>query len=299
MNPIHTQQFEEICSYDGPDQVRHFMEHLKERGKIQTGVLRIHSGFGVFDQKMEGIETGEVVVVSGKRKSGKTLFVESWINSMMTRDENARALFLSYEVQTSKLLLKYNNRPELPIFVPDRLETVDFEWLKRRCLEAKIKHSCNIVMIDHLHFLVDMNTKQNMSLNIGGFMRRLKQEISIGMNLAVILIAHQGQGKREEEASMDSIRDSSFIAQEADSVVVVSRMKNPDDWIKFKESVARRLGDDGAAKIMDGLRERIDADPDNQYASNLCTVSIACSRRTGVYEYKKTFQKNGEFLTEI
>ncbi len=205
--PVETSLFEDAVSYKGPYQVRHFTEHLAENKKHGVAARAFRCGFDAFDAKIGGIETGEVVVISGKTKNGKTLFAESWLHSMMQKDPSASALILSYEIQTVKLLMKYEGRPELPIYVPDQLETMNFEWLKERCLEAKLKYGCKIVLIDHLHFMVDMDTRQNMSLNIGAFMRKLKHEIAKGMDMAVVLIAHQGQTKKDSDASVDGIRD--------------------------------------------------------------------------------------------
>ena len=297
---LETDVFESAVSYSGPSQVRHFMDHLTIKSQQHAGIVKFRSSFDSFDQKLEGLETGEVVVVSGKTKNGKTLFAESWIHGIMTKDPTAKALFLSFEVQTVKLLMKYQNKPDLPIYVPDQLETMNFEWLKERCLEAKLKYECKIVLIDHLHFMVDMDTRQNMSLNIGGFMRRLKHEIAKGFNMAVILIAHQGQSRKDTEASVDGIRDSSFVAQEADSVIVVSRQKNPEDLLEYWDKLSEKIGPERATTLRDKIQERMEAaDIDDKYSAGLATVSIERARRAGTYEWKKTFQKNGEFLTEL
>lgn len=87
----------------------------------------------------------------------------------------------------------------------------NFEWLKLKCLEAKMKYNCQVIFIDHLHFLVDMETKLNMSLNIGAVMRQIKHDIAKEMGLMVFLIAHQGQPGSDAEPSLGNIRDSSFI----------------------------------------------------------------------------------------
>lgn len=297
---------EDALKYDGDYRVTHFKDHLEEKSKRPNSILCFKSKFPSFDEKMGGLETGEVVVISGRRKNGKTLFAESWIRKMMMTDPEAKALFLSYEVQTEKLLLKYIEEPFQPIYVPMSLKTMDFEWLKDRCLEAQIKFNCRILLIDHLHFMVDMNTNQNMSLNIGAFMRRLKQEIAIGMNLAVILIAHQSQLKEGQRATSDTLRDSSLIAAECDSTIIVTREKDMDgeDLRKFVEKkIGNDLGKDADKDLAlhafyESRLKRLDGNEDD-YSTGLALVSIENHRRTGVYEYKKRFQKVGNFLEEL
>lgn len=273
-------------------EVKHFADYLKDLEEEPEGRL-FTSNFSSFDEQIEGIETGEVVVVSGHTKNGKTLFAESWIRSMMEKSPLCKALFFSFEVKTKKLLLKYTDNLNLPLYVPSTLKTMDFDWLFNHCKDAKENHGCSIVLIDHLHFMIDMNTKQNMSLNIGGFMRRLKQDIAIGLDMAVILIAHQGQAQKGNEASVNSIRDSSFVAQEADSIIMVNRRKNLDEVelhdIESKYGIFKRQK----------VEQRDEAFDDDEYSMKLAVVSIERARRSGVFEYKKLFKKVGDFLEEI
>jgi replicative DNA helicase len=171
---------------------------------------------------------------------------------------------------------------------------MDFEWLKKHCQEAKDKHGCKIVLIDHLHFLVDMNTKQNMSLNIGAFMRKLKQEIAIRLGMGVVRIAHQAQSREGDKASIYAIRDSSFVAQEADSVIIVTRRKNYGQ--DEKEKLKKKYGED---KFLSVIKPEDEGDIDDPYSAGFAIVTIERTRRTGIFEAKKLFQKVGHFLQEV
>jgi len=283
----------EFQKYGGPDRVVHWNDYLLEKAGQSNSGKNFRSSFAQFDKKMGGIETGEVVVISGETKQGKTLFAESWLRDIRTMDNTAKPLILTFEVQAEKLLAKYMGNNDDQIYLPLDLKTMDFEWLRKRCIEAIVKFNCNILMIDHLHFMVDMNTRQNMSLNIGAFMRRLKKDIAIDLNMAVVLIAHQSQTKDGQTASIRSIRDSSFVGQEADSVIVVWRRKNFDS-VEL-EDIRRKKGDDVAEEFK---RMKLEGESD-EYSMNLAVVSIERTRRTGVYEYRKLFRKNREFLEEV
>ena len=284
---------EEIVKYNGSDRVVHFTEYLLDKSGNKA-IKQFHCGYPLFDSSIGGLESGEVVVVSGYTKNGKTLFAESWINSMAVTDPSAKAAIFSFEVQTEKLLLKYMSGPEdLPIYVPMELKTMDFDWLLSKCAEAKYKYNCRIILIDHLHFLVDMNTRQNMSLNIGAFMRRLKKDIALDLNLSVILIAHQGQPKEKQEASLSNIRDSSFVGQESDATIIVSRREN-FDCIELEDYTKAYQEKHG--KNPDFVQPK---DGEDRFSANLAIVKVSCHRRTGVYDWKKLFRKNGHIMEQL
>lgn len=285
---------EEALCYEGADRVVHFTDYLLEKAsKANIGKTYL-SGWPKFDKALQGIQTGEVVVVSGYLKNGKTLFAESWLRQIHQQYPDVKSLFFSFEVQTERIVAKYMDNTDLQVHVPLELKTMDFDWLWNRCYEAKTKHGASIIVIDHLHFLVDMATKQNMSLNIGAFMRKLKMEIANGLDLAVILIAHQGQPKEDREASVGGIRDSSFIGQECDSVILVGRRKNLDP-IELQD-VANTHGDEVRDKVATPHSYGIDKD---DYSSGLAVVRIAAARRSGAYEHKRLFKKTGNWLMEV
>lgn len=282
---------ENLLEYKGEDRVVHITEFpIQNDGDQKT----FFSSYSVFDEKLGGIQAGEVVVITGHTKNGKTLFAESWMKNLMQQDPTAKCVFFSFEVQTGKLIQKYLSDPTIKLYVPLQLKTMDFQWLKQRCLEGRDKFGCRLVLVDHLHFLVDMNTKQNMSLNIGAFMRRLKQEIAIGLGMAVVLIAHQGQAREGQAASLHTIRDSSFVAQEADSIITVSRCKNYNavELIDFEKT-------HGEEKrfMLESLINPLNAE--DNYSMRLAIVSIERTRRTGVFEFKKLFIKKDQFLEEV
>jgi replicative DNA helicase len=283
-----------LSGYQGPDRIVHFTEFLKAKAASGQGIIRFESRFEKFEQQLQGLETGEVAVVTGYAKNGKTLFAESWLRSMTLAEPSICPVIFSFELQPEKLLAKYAADPLHPVFLPLQLKTMSFEWLYDRCVEAKLKHRAQAILIDHLHFLVDMNTKQNMSLNIGAFMRRLKHEIALGLNMAVILIAHQGQPREGTEASFGGMRDSSFIGQESDMTIIVSRRQDLNA-VEAKEYEMR-----GVPWIkVEQLKHQATAAQEDKYSAGLATVKIAVARRSGCYDWSKLFRKVGNFVEEV
>lgn len=289
-------EIQELISYQGPDRIVHFTEYMEAKKKTQRQHV-FTSGFDQFDKYLGKLETGRVVVVSGYAKNGKTLFAESWIESILKRDPILKAGIFSFEIQPEKLLEKHSSNPGRSLYLPFELKTMDFAWLKKRCLEAKLKYDCKIILLDHLHFLVDMMTQQNMSLNIGAFMRKLKFEIAMELDLAVILITHQAKGKDGAEASAHGARDSSFISQECDAFVVVTRRKNfnQEDFNHLK----RKRPDTGPLIERELSDIEVNAGLEHEYSQGLAVVKVDVSRMSGEFGAKTTFRKVGEFLEEL
>ncbi|HET9145762.1 MAG TPA: DnaB-like helicase C-terminal domain-containing protein [Sphingomicrobium sp.] len=302
----------ELASYDGRDRIVHFTDFLLAKAGENRGTQRFDCEFPALNEQIQGLETGEIAVVTGYAKNGKTLFAESWLRSMCKITPALNPVIFSFEVQADKIMAKYTPEPERPIYLPMELRTMDFEWLLERCLEAKLKYASKAILIDHLHFLVDMNTRQNMSLNIGAFMRRLKHDVALKLNLAVILIAHQGQPKEDKEASFGGMRDSSFIGQESDMTLIVSRRRNFEEAeieayvTEARRKLVKRVN--GGELIPDDAEAEIDRNAamftaalrdHDRHSCRLATVRVAVARRSGAYDWAKLFRKSGHFLEEL
>lgn len=278
----------QLFSQTSPDRFVHYLDYWKEHKKDLTASRKLMTGFNQLDSLLDGFHGGELVVITGPTGGGKTLFADSIGQRIMRLKteklngdiERTNIGWLSYEVPTIQMIEKYqkaNDAQELGLYVPMELKTGDFEWLKTKCLEARVRHECKAIFIDHLHFLVDMDTKLNMSLNIGAVMRQIKQDIAVRMGLVVFLIAHQGQ-KKDQEPSLDNIRDSSFIAQESDIVMVVYRKHDP---------IPTELQNN--AKI---------PGYELSYEQGLAIVKIEKARRTGVFKKRIEYQKKDFWLEE-
>lgn len=267
------------ATYDGPDRMVHYLEYWETHKGQNDKVQSYATGLSQLDSLVEGFQTGEVVVITGPTGNGKTLLADT-IGQRFMRGEKMPVVWFSYEVPTVKMIEKYVGALDsqaIGLYVPMELKAGEFEWVKKKCLEAKLKHDCRVVIIDHLHFIVDMNTQTNMSLNIGAVMRQIKHDIAKAMNMLVFVLAHQGQAK-EGEPSIDNIRDSSFIAQESDMVFVVYRQADP---------VPSEL--QGNAKLK-GYP--------HSYQQGYATVKIEKARRSGAYKKRLTYQKQGHWLEE-
>jgi len=133
--------------------------------------------------------------------------------------QNKLACWFSYEVPHRQFLDQF---PVLPLFyLPKKNKAQDFDWFMERCLEAFFKYNTRIFFIDHLHYLIDMARVRNPSLDIGVIVRRIKR-FAVDNDFIIFLMAHVGKNTGDD-LSWKDLRDSSFIGQESDCVIMIQR----------------------------------------------------------------------------
>lgn len=225
LNTLHTFQ-----NYEGRDEVitsKKAQELLKEKNSKPTA--KFFSKIPKLDAMIDGFREGDVVVISAPTKSGKTTLAQTLTISLS--EAEVSSLWFSYEMTQQEFLSKFPD--PLPFFtLPKSLKGNSTDWLEQRIIESIAKHGVKVVFIDHLHFLIDMNfigKNGNVSLFIGSIMRKLKQ-IAIKWDVAIVLIAHtkKTSGEFDRDPDLSDIRDSSFISQEADTVLMIWRKKDKE-----------------------------------------------------------------------
>lgn len=240
---LYTSKEDRMAKYDGEDRV--ISSHEFKRDLEKTKDRRLHSfksQFPKLDKITEGFETGELIVISGYTGHGKTSFCQSL--TVNFEKQGINTLWFSYEMPARQFLLKFQN---LPLFyLPKELKESTLKWIEDRIIEAKIKYDIRVVIIDHLHFLLDFIRTKYPSLEIGTIVRSLKA-LAMTHNLVIFLVAHTSMPKGKGSPGLGDIRDSSFITQEADSAMVIQRIlprgKNiygNDAWLTILKH--RRMG---------------------------------------------------------
>jgi replicative DNA helicase len=226
--------------YTGDDRMITAYEMLKELDNEKVPDVLLKSMIPSLDKSIGGFEGGELTTISGLTGNGKTLFCQTLTNNFFQQRFNSA--WFSYEVQPRHFLKKFGS--ELPPFVmPRMLKGNSLDWLEERIWEAVIKHDIKAVFIDHLHFLINMNSRQNMSLEIGSVMRRLKS-IALQHNLAIFIVCHTTKTKITDDDGLDlsDIRDSSFTSQEADNVLLIWRANDIHNGALLKIAKDRKNG---------------------------------------------------------
>lgn len=117
-----------------------------------------------------------------------------------------------------------------------RISTGSWNGALRRSL-----NTIQIFFVDHLHFLIDMARVSNPSLEIGAIVRRIKR-FAVDNDFIIFLLCHVKKTEGDDISWRD-LRDSSFIAQDSDTCIMVKRTpKNGMASAKARVEFHRRTG---------------------------------------------------------
>lgn len=226
-----------------------------ELSKTDESVFRVMTGFPTMDRVLNGVEAGELIVVTGPTGEGKTTLLLS-ITANMAETGNGTAWF-TLEVTPRQFINKITraSNGNLPLFYlprsgfddvnPEavkqwerqtgrRFEMID--WIELKVKEAiergkKDKLPIKAIFIDHIHQIFNLGrAASNHSLELGEMIGKIK-DIALKNEVVVFLIAHSKddpQGTAREPRKED-IRDSGLISRAADTILGVWRVPNSDD----------------------------------------------------------------------
>jgi len=224
-----TKEFELLERYSGADKVMKFSDVVTELEKKREGMpeLRALSKIPILDDNLEGFRPGQLIVISAPTGQGKTSLVQHLISVFSEQD--IHSLLFSYEVPPLEILQRFAGK--IPVFfVPRKNKDSNMNWLRTRLIESIAKFGTHAVFIDHLHFLLDMHdvaVYKNTSFAIGKLMRDLKT-LAIETGMIIFLVSHMRKNTLEKVPDIEDLRDSSFVAQESDTVLVMWRHKEKD-----------------------------------------------------------------------
>lgn len=247
--------------YRGEDRVIGFSE-IAERIRNEKEEIRIMSGFQGLDDLLKGFRPQQLVVISALTKSGKTQFCMD----LTCKLKEQNPLWFPFEESAEELIRKFLERgEEAPrAFTPENMKGNAIEWIESKIVESIAKYDSKIVFIDQLDFIVPMKG-ENHSLNIGQTMRDLKG-LAKKWNVIIFIICHLTKTRMDTQPTLEDLKGSSSIGQEADTVILL-----------WRES--KRRG--GQVVITDNVN-----------------VSVQANRRTGKTGNVKMVYENGHFLEQ-
>jgi hypothetical protein len=232
------QKSKNLVEYAGEDKVVSSQElylKLKERPE---SIINAKSFIPSLDAAVDGFKEGELIVISGPTKHGKTLFAQSL--TVAFEKQQYYPLWFSFEVPTRQFLNQFHTLPL--IYLPSKLKAHALPWFEDRVYESFEKYHTRIIFCDHLHYLIDLARLRNPSLEIGQIVRRLKT-LAVSGQFVIFLLCHTTKGSSEDNLSFESIRDSSFISQESDSVFMIKRTRDKgENRARLRVEFHRRTG---------------------------------------------------------
>jgi replicative DNA helicase len=235
---VQGQPEKNLREYQGEDRIVSSAEMAVRFKEAPESILRLKSFIPSLDMAIDGFRDGELYTISGPTKMGKTLLAQSLTVNFIK--QQYQPLWFSFEVPVRQFLSQF---PVMPfIYLPAKLKAHVLPWVEERIQEAFQKYRARIVFIDHLHFLFEIGRAKNPSLEIGSVIRRLKT-LAVQKGFLIFLLAHTVKGKSEANLSYESIRDSSFISQESDCVLMIKRTpENGENAARLRIEFHRRTG---------------------------------------------------------
>lgn len=204
--------------YSGEDELISSLDIL-ERIKTQPEEEKFMTGLAGLDEVLNGFRLNQLIVLAAPTKSGKTQFCVE----LCSRLQQTHPVFIPFEESAEELVRKFNDRGEEPplFYSPKTMTGNTVKWIEKKIVEGKVKYNSSLFFIDHLHFIVPF-TSDRLDTRIGQTMRELKA-IAKGHDVIIVLVAHLKKTNMQVSPTLEDLRDSSFIAQEADTVMMMWR----------------------------------------------------------------------------
>lgn len=258
-----------LRNYDGTDRVVSSQEVAAEMAKRQVPVFKIQTHIGSIDRMLDGVEEGELVVVTGPTGNGKTSLALNITRELAKID--TKSLWFSYEMSYSQLIKKMqNNQNVFEFFIPKEMISNQLDFIERKIMEGRAKFEIRTIFIDHLSMLYSLEkySGRSVSLELGDIVAKIKQ-MALKHNIVIFLLAHTKKIEAGQEIFLEDLRDSGMIANLADTVITVQRVPNTykegdrkigrlephDNRIRVKVEKNRREGTQGSliAKYESGV----------------------------------------------
>lgn len=220
---------------------------------VQDAFIEIDPGFSTgwrtLDEKLGGIRTGELTVLTGDTGCGKTSFAVNLMHNLAKQD--IPVYMSSYEVSYVKILKKLAShvlkKPMCDTDFDDDTKEEFMKWAKEHkvylnptfgsstldIILQEIEYASHIlkvkvILLDHLHFFLDFSNTESERTAIDRTVREIVK-CARNNNVHILLVVHPRQGKDDSgEISMAMLKGSSAIKQDSHNVMGIQRRDRID-----------------------------------------------------------------------
>lgn len=231
---------------------------IKNRGKLRG----ISTGFKDLDEKLNGFQESNLIILAGRPSIGKTAFALNFAynacldlikSSKETGSRQKSVGFLSLEMSKKQLITRllsmmtainmrklrngdiseeeYNILSEadmklssMPLFIADS-ECFSLTEVRAKAFRLKRKHNLGILFIDYLQLMECNSTKDNRVSEITEITRSLKL-IAKDLNIPIVVLSQLSRAveqRSDKRPILSDLRESGSIEQDADIVTLLYR----------------------------------------------------------------------------
>tara|TARA_B100001057_G_scaffold471765_1_gene534389 strand:+ start:389 stop:1780 length:1392 start_codon:yes stop_codon:yes gene_type:complete len=233
------------------------IDRLHQLAESGSKLLGSSTGFKAIDNKLQGLQDGDLIVVAGRPSMGKTaLAMNIAENVLVENDENTGAVLvfsleMPAESLTTRLLSgmsrldqqdvrsgKLDNKQvtqvveqskklrELPIYIDDSSLLSPMELRARaRRINRQEPNGLSLIVVDYLQLMQVPGSFENRVNQISEISRSLKS-LAKELNVPVIALSQLNRAveqRTDKRPMMADLRDSGAIEQDADVILFIYR----------------------------------------------------------------------------
>lgn len=224
----------------GMDLASDYTEQAKERMANWGRLQGLSSGYDEIDRLTKGLVGGELIVIAGATSQGKTTVALNIANNVA--GNGTPVLFVTLEMTKAEVtarLMKMNGgdnegyQAAASLLAYQKEDELNWKDIDGLIAKAKSELDVGLVVIDHLHYF--SRELEHLSEDLGRITKELKKN-AIRHDVPIALISHvRKRGNNEAKGKapdIDDLRGSSYIAQDADIVLMVARSPEyPDNMV--------------------------------------------------------------------
>ncbi len=232
------------------------MDRLHELSNKSDGLIGSSTGFKDLDNKLQGLQKGDLVVVAGRPSMGKTSFAMNIAeNVLLDDDSNGAVLIFSLEMPgeslTTRLLsgmTKLNQQnvrsgmlkddelrillqqseklKNMPLWIDDSSILSPMELrAKARRLARTEKDGLSLIVVDYLQLMqlpLSIENRVNQISEISRSLKSLAKELNVPV-IALSQLNRAVEQRPNKRPIMADLRDSGAIEQDADVILFIYR----------------------------------------------------------------------------
>jgi replicative DNA helicase len=260
--------------------VSDYWDEILDRNANWNKPVGLPVGLPTLDKFTMGLAPGELIVIGGATSHGKTLLACNITARLASAGH--RILFVTLEMTHAELgsrllrIMGTDQEPQSANIAFQAAEQLDWQAIDGLIARAVKQFGAELVVIDHLHYFT--RELQNVAEDLGRITREFKKN-AIHHKIPIILISHTRKSEKNQRTTIDDLRGSSYIAQDADIVLMVSRKNEAPDRLyvtleKNRNRYGVQIGSEAAEALflLDRDRLRLDDPQDGPFPGAITSI---------------------------